>query len=133
MDFILNRNKTVSSTRGHTITFIKDEPVHVPDDMHTDVMAIGAIPVDELPDTEAKLPSEPQGAEREKAVRKREEMISSMEELMRLREEVVKRREKLPPPQTWNGPPPPAATAGHPRRPPGFALLPSDRRSASPS
>lgn len=47
-------------------------------------------------------------AEREKAARKREEMISSMEELMRLREEVVKRREKLPPPQTWNGPPPPA-------------------------
>lgn len=47
-------------------------------------------------------------AEREKAVRKREEMIGSMEELMRLREEVVKRREKLPPPQTWNGPPPPA-------------------------
>ncbi len=46
--------------------------------------------------------------EREKATRKREEMISSMEELMRLREEVVKRREKLPAPQTWNGPPPPA-------------------------
>jgi D-alanyl-D-alanine carboxypeptidase (penicillin-binding protein 5/6) len=46
-------------------------------------------------------------AEREKAARKREEMISSMEELMRLREEVVKRREKLPPPQSWNGPPPP--------------------------
>lgn len=68
MDFILNRNKTVSSTRGHTITFIKDEPVHVPDDMHTDVMAIGAVPVDELPDTEAKLPSEPQGAEREQAI-----------------------------------------------------------------
>lgn len=68
MDFILNRNKTVSSTRGHTITFIKDEPVHVPDDMHTDVMAIGAVPVDEVPDTEAKLPSEPQGAEREKAI-----------------------------------------------------------------
>jgi D-alanyl-D-alanine carboxypeptidase (penicillin-binding protein 5/6) len=46
--------------------------------------------------------------EREKATRKREEMISSMEELMHLREEVVKRREKLPLPQTWNGPPPPA-------------------------
>lgn len=45
--------------------------------------------------------------EREKATRNREEMISSLEELMRLREEVVKRREKLPPPQSWNGPPPP--------------------------
>ncbi len=46
-------------------------------------------------------------AEREQATRKREEMVRSLEELMRLREEVVKRREKLPPPQTWNGPPPP--------------------------
>lgn len=46
--------------------------------------------------------------EREKAARQREEAIRSLEELMRLREEVVKRREKLPPPQTWNGPPPPA-------------------------
>ena len=46
--------------------------------------------------------------EREKATRKREEMIGSLEELMRLREEVVKRREKLPPPQSWNGPPAPA-------------------------
>jgi D-alanyl-D-alanine carboxypeptidase (penicillin-binding protein 5/6) len=47
-------------------------------------------------------------AEREKAARQREETISSMEELVRSREEVVKRREKLPPPQSWNGPPPPA-------------------------
>ncbi len=47
-------------------------------------------------------------AEREKAVRDREENLGSMEELIRMREEIVKRREKLPPPQTWNGPPPPA-------------------------
>jgi D-alanyl-D-alanine carboxypeptidase (penicillin-binding protein 5/6) len=47
-------------------------------------------------------------SEREKAVRDREENLGSMEELIRMREEIVKRREKLPPPQTWNGPPPPA-------------------------
>lgn len=45
---------------------------------------------------------------REKAAREREEALSAMEELMRSREEIVKRRERLPPPQTWNGPPPPA-------------------------
>lgn len=47
-------------------------------------------------------------AEREKQAKAREDNLSSLEELMRLREEIVKRREKLPPPQTWNGPPPPA-------------------------
>lgn len=47
-------------------------------------------------------------AEREKQAKAREENLSSLEELMRLREEIVKRREKLPPPQTWNGPPPPS-------------------------
>ncbi len=46
--------------------------------------------------------------EREKAMRKREEAVGALEELTRLREEVVKRRERLPPPQTWHGPPPPA-------------------------
>ena len=49
MEFVLNRNKTVSSTKGHTIEFIKDVPTHVPAEMHSEVMAIGAIPTDELP------------------------------------------------------------------------------------
>jgi D-alanyl-D-alanine carboxypeptidase (penicillin-binding protein 5/6) len=44
---------------------------------------------------------------REEAAKEREALIGSMEELMEMREEVVKRREKLPPPQTWNGPPAP--------------------------
>jgi len=45
--------------------------------------------------------------EREKTAKEREENVSSMEELMEMREDVVKRREKLPPPQSWNGPPAP--------------------------
>lgn len=46
--------------------------------------------------------------ERESTAKEREEVLGTMEELMQMREEVVKRREKLPPPQSWNGPPPPA-------------------------
>jgi len=45
--------------------------------------------------------------ERENTAKSREENVSSMEELMEMREDVVKRREKLPPPQSWNGPPAP--------------------------
>jgi D-alanyl-D-alanine carboxypeptidase (penicillin-binding protein 5/6) len=45
--------------------------------------------------------------EREETAKEREENVSSMEELMEMREDVVKRREKLPPPQSWNGPPAP--------------------------
>ncbi len=46
--------------------------------------------------------------EREKTAKEREENVSLMEEMMELREDVVKRREKLPPPQSWNGPPAPS-------------------------
>jgi len=45
--------------------------------------------------------------ERENTAKGREENVSSLEELMEMREDVVKRREKLPPPQSWNGPPAP--------------------------
>lgn len=45
--------------------------------------------------------------ERESTAKEREEMLGTIEELMQMREEVVKRREKLPPPQSWNGPPAP--------------------------
>ncbi len=45
--------------------------------------------------------------EREKTAKEREEAVSSLEEWMEMREEVVERREKLPPPQSWNGPPAP--------------------------
>lgn len=44
---------------------------------------------------------------REQAMRDREANLSALEELIHQREEIVKRRERLPPPQTWNGPPAP--------------------------
>jgi D-alanyl-D-alanine carboxypeptidase (penicillin-binding protein 5/6) len=45
---------------------------------------------------------------RERMAREREENLAAMEELLRSREAILKRRERLPPPQTWNGPPAPA-------------------------
>ncbi len=45
--------------------------------------------------------------EREETAREREAVMGSMEELMQFREEIIKRREKLPPPQSWQGPPAP--------------------------
>ncbi len=49
MEFILNRNKTVVGKGGHSIEFVKDQPTHVPPEMHSEVMAVGALPVDDLP------------------------------------------------------------------------------------
>lgn len=68
MEFILNRNKTVSSTKGHTIEFIKDIPINVPTEMHSEVMAIGAIPTEELPVEKTIDNPEPQDPEARKAL-----------------------------------------------------------------
>ena len=46
--FVLNRDKTISGTSGHTIEFKKGEPVHVPREMHEAVLEKGAVPAEEL-------------------------------------------------------------------------------------
>ena len=61
MNFVLNRNKTVSSTLGHTIVFVKGEPTHVPPAMWAEVQAIGAIPQEEIP--EEPTPTNPEPAD----------------------------------------------------------------------
>jgi hypothetical protein len=48
MNFVLNRNKTVESTKGHTVAFKKNEPTYVPPDMYAEVQALGAVPDEEL-------------------------------------------------------------------------------------
>lgn len=50
MKFVLHRTKTVSSTMGHTIEFVKGVPTHVPKEMWPAVTAVGAVPEDELPE-----------------------------------------------------------------------------------
>lgn len=46
MEFVLNRNYTFASTKGHIISFRKGQPVYVPPELHKDVAAFGAEPVE---------------------------------------------------------------------------------------
>ena len=77
MNFILHRNRTVASTCGLSIEFKKGVPTLVPPAMFNDVIAIGAVPEEEL--NESDLPPKPaspeQLAEREAAMFKAFDVI----------------------------------------------------------
>ena len=45
-EFTLNRNHRLVSLTGHTIQFVKDEPVFVPQECEAEAIAIGAQPTD---------------------------------------------------------------------------------------
>lgn len=69
MKFILNRNKTVASALGHSVSFVKGEPTHVPPEMYPEVIAAGAVPENELVEDIVKKPDHPtEPAEREAAI-----------------------------------------------------------------
>lgn len=69
--YTLNRNFTLRTTSG-VISFIKDEETHVPPFMEREAQAIGALPVEDtdvsLVPQDPKLPSTPQGEDRNKEV-----------------------------------------------------------------
>ncbi len=48
MKFVLHRNRTIVSTSGHAIEFVKGELTHVPPSMYEEVMAAGGVPESEL-------------------------------------------------------------------------------------
>lgn len=50
MKFVLNRDHVFASTLGHSIRFEKDQPTYVPSALYREVVGIGAIPDDELPE-----------------------------------------------------------------------------------
>lgn len=41
---VLNRNYVLTSTKGHSIGFVKGEPTHVPPALYQEALAIGAVP-----------------------------------------------------------------------------------------
>lgn len=43
---VLNRNYTLSSTKGHSIAFVKDKPTLVPAALYQEALSIGALPED---------------------------------------------------------------------------------------
>lgn len=59
MNFVLQRNRTVATLRGHVIEFKKGEPTYVPPDCYDEVIAIGAVPEEELVEAEQPAGSEP--------------------------------------------------------------------------
>lgn len=67
MKFVMHRNRTVSSTCGLSVEFKKGEPTYVPPPMYNDVIAVGAVPEDEIPESEMPKgkPTPEQLAERE--------------------------------------------------------------------
>lgn len=44
MNFIMNRNHVVTSVLGHSVSFVKGKPTHVPKEMHKEALAAGAFP-----------------------------------------------------------------------------------------
>lgn len=46
MNYVLNRNYTLITTKGRSIHFVKGVPTHVPPNMVRDVVALGATPED---------------------------------------------------------------------------------------
>lgn len=59
MKFILHRNRTICTLRGHSVEFKKGEPTYVPPDCYAEVIAIGAVPEEELVEAEKPADSEP--------------------------------------------------------------------------
>lgn len=57
--FVMMRDRTVTSTLGHSIEFKKGVPTHVPKPLWAEVQAQGAVPEDELPEEVVKRPNEP--------------------------------------------------------------------------
>lgn len=43
---VLNRDYVLTTLKGHTISFVKGEPTHVPTAVYADAIAIGAQPAD---------------------------------------------------------------------------------------
>ena len=52
MKFVMLRNRTIASTLGHSIEFVKGVPTFVPPELYSEVIAAGAAPEEEIPEEE---------------------------------------------------------------------------------
>lgn len=48
MKFTMHRNRTIVSTSGLSVEFVKGEPTHVPPAMYAEVIAAGGVPEEEI-------------------------------------------------------------------------------------
>jgi hypothetical protein len=70
MEYIAPRNMTVASKSGRSVEFKKGEPTYAPPQMHAELIALGVVPAEEIPEPalsdEPRAPTVP--SEREAAV-----------------------------------------------------------------
>ncbi len=70
MNYIAPRNMTVASISGRSVAFKKGEPTYAPPQMHAELIAVGIVPAEEIPEPEetggVKEPTVP--TERQEAV-----------------------------------------------------------------
>ena len=52
MDYIAPRNMTVSSKSGRSVEFVKGKPTFAPPVMHAELIALGIVPTEEIPEPE---------------------------------------------------------------------------------
>jgi hypothetical protein len=52
MDYIAPRDMTVASRSGRSVGFKKGIPTYAPDQMHAELIAVGIIPAEEIPEPE---------------------------------------------------------------------------------
>lgn len=50
MEYIAPRNMTVASLSGRTVTFVKGTPKYAPPQMHAELIAVGVVPTEEIPE-----------------------------------------------------------------------------------
>lgn len=80
MKFTLARTKTVATVSGHCIEFIKGEPTYVPPEARDEVISIGAVPEEDMPEPETKgnQPTDPE--------ERREKLFEAFDVIMLRRE-----------------------------------------------
>jgi hypothetical protein len=59
MEFMMLRDRMVTSVFGHSIEFKKGVPTHVPPALYAEVLAAGGVPKEELPEEDASKVVEP--------------------------------------------------------------------------
>jgi len=53
MEYIAPRNMTVASKSGRSVQFVKGTPTYAPPQMHAELIALGIVPAEEIPEPEA--------------------------------------------------------------------------------
>jgi hypothetical protein len=76
MNFVLHMDKTVPTLLGHTFEFKKGVPLNVPRECHAAVMAVGAVPTEDI--VEEKAPEDLEALSMDEKAKRVEAAIAEM-------------------------------------------------------